>query len=60
MWIFALLHLDTQQIFVLIAATMHINPVKLVLQRHGSHSEQTFIELWESSQRKQNIPLRKE
>lgn len=42
MWILALLHLDTQQVFVLIAVTMHINPVKLVLQRHGSYSE-----LWE-------------
>lgn len=39
----ALLHLDTQQIFVRIAATMYVNPVKLVLQRHGSHSEQTAL-----------------
>lgn len=29
MWILALLHLDNQQMFVLIAATMHINPLKL-------------------------------
>jgi len=51
--------LDTQQKFVLIAATMYVNPVKLVLQGHGSRSEQiALVELWESSQRKQNIPLR--
>lgn len=42
-WILALLPLDTKQIFVLIAVTKHMNPVKLFLYRQGFHSEQTLI-----------------